>query len=171
MKVLLGIILVLGVLVFLLRRFGSDSDYHKKEAGHSKTDKAASTAGNEGISTGQTGSAADCLKSGCGVTCFCDDITLKRAVKTEIEYFDDEELDDYRGIGADQYTEAQVEDFNEVLTTLKPSEVGDWMRSLELRNIVLPSALKDEALMLMDDGTAGTESQGTQTEAEGALSH
>lgn len=145
MNVLLGIIVALGVLVFLLRRFGSDRTGTGTDADRMTTDKAG--APNEGIET-----PADCGKSGCGVTCFCDDVTLRRAVRTEIEYFDDEELDDYRGIEADNYTEAQVEDFNEVLTTLKPSEVGDWMRSLQLRGIALPASLKDEALMLLDEG-------------------
>lgn len=145
MKVLFGIVMALGVLVFLLRRFGRDNARGKTVAKRPQTETADGT--------------TDCRKSGCGVTCFCDDITLKRAVKTEIEYFDDEELDEYRGTEADDYTESQVDEFNEVLTTLKPSEVGDWMRSLQLRGIALPAALKDEALMLMDDGAARSETQ------------
>lgn len=144
MKLLFGIVLALGVLVFLLRRFGQEGSQAANVRDKSEN--------------GDKKAVADCRKSSCGVTCFCDDVTLRRAVTTEIEYFDDEELDDYRGIGADQYTEAQVEDFNEVLTTLKPSEVGDWMRSLELRGIALPSALKDEALMIMEDGNKNTTS-------------
>ena len=69
----------------------------------------------------------------------------------QINYFDDEELDAYKGIGADDYTEEQTEQFNEVLTTMQPGEVADWLRSLELRGINLPTTLKDEALMLIQD--------------------
>ena len=93
----------------------------------------------------------DCDETGCGVDCFCDEATLKRAVKTDVVYFDDEELDAYKGIGADDYTEEQTEQFNEVLTTMQPGEVADWLRSLELRGINLLTALKDEALMLIQD--------------------
>ena len=34
---------------------------------------------------------------------------------------------------------------------MQPGEVADWLRSLELRGINLPTALKDEALMLIQD--------------------
>ena len=50
--------------------------------------------------------------SDCGVNCFCDEATLARATKTEAEYFEDEELDRYKDIGADNYTEQQIEEFN-----------------------------------------------------------
>jgi hypothetical protein len=100
---------------------------------------------------GGTASACQPDPAQCGVSCFCDEATLERAVRTEVEYFDDEELDRYKGMGSDDYSDEQTDEFNEVLTTLKPSEVGDWLRSLQLRGIALPSALKDEALMLMND--------------------
>ena len=93
----------------------------------------------------------NCDATGCGVNCFCDDQALQRAVKTELEYFDDEELDAYKGLAADAYTEEQINLFQEVLTTLQEGEVGDWLRSLDLRGINLPDALKDEAFMRMEE--------------------
>ena len=86
----------------------------------------------------------------CGVTCFCDDTALKRRLSEEIIYFDDEELDRYKGIAANAYDESQTNDFYEVLTTLRPEETADWLHSLELRGINLPESLKEEAAIMMD---------------------
>lgn len=67
-----------------------------------------------------------------------------------IEYFEDEELDAYRGRVSDSYTPSEVDDFEEVLTTMRPSEVADWVRSLQLRGVELPDELKDEVMMLIE---------------------
>ena len=84
------------------------------------------------------------------MTCFCDDTALKRRLSEEIIYFDDEELDRYKGIAANAYDESQTNDFYEVLTTLRPEETADWLHSLELRGINLPESLKEEAAIMMD---------------------
>lgn len=86
----------------------------------------------------------------CPSDCFCNNKTLQRVVKTDIEYFDDEDLDQYAGRQATAYSDTEVARFNEVLTTLQPKETGDWLRSLELRGIALPEELKDIAIMLME---------------------
>lgn len=85
----------------------------------------------------------------CGVSCFCDDKALQRQLSEEIVYYEDEELDNLRGIAPDQYTPEQIELFSDVLTTLNPNEVPDWLHSLHLRGINLPTALKDEATIMM----------------------
>lgn len=69
-----------------------------------------------------------------------------------IVYFEDEELDIYKGRPSDAYTEAEEEDFREVLFSMNEAEVADWLRSLSLRDIALPDALKDEAFMLAGKG-------------------
>ena len=66
-----------------------------------------------------------------------------------IEYFDDEELDRFRGMASDEYDDEAVEEFREVLYTMDPREVDDWLKSLELREVALPDALKDEVFMLL----------------------
>lgn len=73
-----------------------------------------------------------------------------KAAAEPIDYFDDEELDRFQGRTADAYTETEEEEFREVLYTTLPREVGDWLRSLQLRGIELPESLRDEALMLAD---------------------
>ena len=75
---------------------------------------------------------------------------IKRALRTDIEYFDDEELDTYRGTASDEYEDNAVEEFREVLYTMDPKEIDDWLKSLELREVALPDALKDEVFMLLE---------------------
>ena len=74
-----------------------------------------------------------------------------KAAAEPIEYFDDEELDRYQGRASDSYTSEEEEEFREVLMTTLTHEIGDWLRSLELRGINLPDGVKDEALLLMQE--------------------
>lgn len=68
----------------------------------------------------------------------------------EIEYFDDEELDEFKGRRSDEYSDDEAAQFSEVMYTMKAVEVKDWLISLNLRGINLPDQLKDEAIMLME---------------------
>ena len=85
----------------------------------------------------------------CGEHEVCEKGKIKRALRTDIEYFDDEELDRFRGTAPDEYDDEAVEEFREVLYTMHPSEIEDWLKSLELREVTLPDALKDELFMLL----------------------
>lgn len=85
----------------------------------------------------------------CGEHEVCEKGKIKRALRTDIEYFDDEELDAYRGTLSDEYDDEAVEEFREVLYTMDPKEIDDWLKSLELREVALPDALKDEVFMLL----------------------
>ncbi|MBE6291211.1 MAG: phospholipase [Bacteroidales bacterium] len=85
----------------------------------------------------------------CGEHEVCEKGKIKRALRTDIEYFDDEELDAYRGTASDEYDDEAVEEFREVLYTMDPKEIDDWLKSLELREVALPDVLKDELFMLM----------------------
>ncbi len=85
----------------------------------------------------------------CGEHEVCEKGKIKRALRTDIEYFDDEELDVYRGMASDEYDDEAVEEFREVLYTMDPKEVDDWLKSLELRGVALPDALKDEVFVLL----------------------
>ncbi len=78
------------------------------------------------------------------------DCKLEAATK-EIEYFDDEELDAYKGRAAESYSDEEIGDFEYVLETMKPHEVADWCRSLVMRGINLPEQVRDEAIMIIND--------------------
>ena len=66
----------------------------------------------------------------------------------EIEYFDDEELDVLAGINPDDYTQQQHETLRAVFDTLQEKDVPAWCRSIQLRNIQLPSDIREEALLI-----------------------
>ena len=85
----------------------------------------------------------------CGEHEVCEKGKIKRALRTDIEYFDDEELDRFRGVPPDEYGDDEVDEFREVLYTMRPSEIEDWLKSLELREVSLPNVLKDELFMLL----------------------
>ena len=75
---------------------------------------------------------------------------LEAAVR-DVEYYDDEELDKYRGRDSADYTDNEAEEFAEVFYTMRPSDVQGWNRSLILRQINLPNQLKDEVIMVIND--------------------
>ena len=81
----------------------------------------------------------------CGLHEVCEKDSL-RALE-DIDYYEDEELDRFRGRTA--YSEEEVEEFREVLYTMRTDEVAGWMHCLELRQVNLPDELKDEAFLLM----------------------
>ena len=79
----------------------------------------------------------------------CEKDSLLAYVSPDIVYYDDEELDAYRGIAADAYDEAAVEQFRDVLLTLLPDDIAGWARSLQLRGIELPAEVREELLMVV----------------------
>lgn len=87
----------------------------------------------------------------CGQHETCERDSLLAAVSKQVDYYDDEELDRFRGIEADAYDDNAVEEFREILYTLKEIEVAGWIRSLQLRSINLPDALKDEAFLIVGE--------------------
>lgn len=87
----------------------------------------------------------------CGQHETCERDSLLAAVSKKIQYYDDEELDRFRGLEADEYEEEAVNEFREVLYTLQDIEVAGWLRSLQLRAINLPDALKDEAFLIVGE--------------------
>lgn len=79
----------------------------------------------------------------------CEQECMMEAATKPIEYFDDEELDEFKGRPSDKYSDDEVEMFREVLYTMKPEEVKEWCRSLTLRNVSLPDQIKDEVFMII----------------------
>lgn len=91
--------------------------------------------------------ASDC--STCdGTNLKCEQVCQMEAATKPVEYYDDEELDMYKGRSSDSYNDDEVSQFAEVLETLKPDEVRPWNRSLILRGINMPDQIKDEFIAL-----------------------
>lgn len=130
MWVIMLIFITLGLLIATLKTL------HKLSAKHGTAVQSASST-----------TCSSCV----GLSAKCEQECIMEAATRPIEYFDDEELDRFKGRDASTYTEEEVEEFAEVLHTMYQTEVKDWCRSLTLRGISLPDQLKDEVFMLMED--------------------
>jgi hypothetical protein len=91
----------------------------------------------------------DCNED-CG-TCFdvCTAVKVLKAETSQCGDFGDDELDAFAGIPSEAYSEGQIQIFADILESLPQEEVALWLESLRRRNIEFPSALRDEALMLV----------------------
>lgn len=85
----------------------------------------------------------------CGQHEVCEKDSLLAAVSKKVEYYDDEELDQFIGREGNEYAEEETELFRDVLYTTKDDEVAGWVRSLQLRGIELPDDLKDEVFLII----------------------
>lgn len=89
---------------------------------------------------------ADC----CGAHDVCEKDSLLNA-DDQVIYFDDEHLDMFKEKESSEYNDDEIEEFREVLYTLRDEEVALWLKSLMLRLIDLPSVIRDEALMIVEE--------------------
>lgn len=71
------------------------------------------------------------------------------AAVNEIEYFDDEELDTFKGRDSNGYSDQEADLFREVMETVRPDELRAWCRSLTLRGVSMPDQVKDEYVLLI----------------------
>lgn len=87
----------------------------------------------------------------CGQHETCEKDSLLAAVSKQIEYYNDEELDRFRGRHGDEYNEEESDEFREILYTMRDDEVAGWVRSLQLRYVELPDDVKDEVLLIVGE--------------------
>ena len=87
-----------------------------------------------------------------GVNAKCEQECMMEAAVKDVVYFDDEELDAYKGRPSDQYTDKEAEEFADVMYTMRPEEVKEWNRSLIMRGINMPNQIKDDFVTLASEG-------------------
>ncbi len=87
----------------------------------------------------------------CGQHEVCEKESLLAALSKQVEYYNDEELDRFRGRGAGEYSQEECEEFREVLYTMRSDEVAGWVRSLQLRGVELPEEMRDEVLLIVGE--------------------
>lgn len=127
--IILGAMVAAGLPLYLMER--------RYQSTHRDTPEAAeATSGN---------TESEC----CGLHITCEKDSLMAAVSREIEYYDDEELDAYRGTNADAYTDDAIEEFRDIMLTLRPEEIAPWARSIQLRGIELPAPVREELVMIV----------------------
>jgi hypothetical protein len=128
MEIIVGIVLIIFVLAAVVLLVV----VNRKKATEDKANEVTATP------------ASDC----CGAHEICEFDELKMD-DTKIIYYDDEELDAYKNIPENEYTDKHIDEFREVLYTLKNEEIRYWLLSIERRKISLPSLLQEEARMLI----------------------
>ena len=108
-------------------------------------DNASATASEEAEAAVGEDEPEEC----CGLHATCEKDSLISAVSTEIVYYDDEELDRFRGRSSIDYSDSEIEEFRNVLLTLLPDDIAGWGRSIQLRGITLPEDVRDELIMIV----------------------
>ncbi len=126
--VLLIVFVCLGGLILLLKKY-TGRNAHKNTA---KSESADS----------------EC----CGAHEICEK-TGKYNPQFRPDYYDDEELDAYKGVSPDDYSEEAVAEFDDVLMTMKEKDVAGWLKSLQLRGIELPYSVRDKAIMILNQNS------------------
>jgi hypothetical protein len=129
------------ILLAILVVFGSILYLHYRLTGGDKADDNAAANATEGTEADD--------EACCGMHITCERDSLLASVSEKVEYYDDEELDAYAGRAADEYTDAEIDQFREILLTLQPDDIAGWARSIQLRNINLPTEIRDELLMIV----------------------
>lgn len=116
---------------------------------YNKTHNADSSAG----SGNSTGDADPTVPQGecCGKHLVCEKQKLAEARLRSKQYFDDEELDRFKGRSSDSYDDSEVEEFRYVMYTMQQNEVREWMECLQAREIELPDELKEECYSMMNE--------------------
>lgn len=74
----------------------------------------------------------------------CDTECSTNSASSEPVYFDDEELDRFIRRPSDRYSEEDVDEFADVLHTMREEDIVPWLQSLKQRDIALPDQLKEE---------------------------
>ena len=93
-----------------------------------------------------------CTDESCALHDACPTQQLLQGVCSEkVIYYEDEELNAFKGRAADSYSDADIEQFREVLYTLRQEEIMPWYRSLKRRGILLPEGVLRELVSLASE--------------------
>ncbi len=84
----------------------------------------------------------------CGQHLVCEKDSLLNS-DSSVEYYDDEELDILSGVHPDNFSEEEYQMIRDIFNSLQEKDVAGWVRSLQMRNIQLPSDIREEALLIV----------------------
>lgn len=147
--IILGFLVVVGVILYIFdSRLPSQKEESRLPPRHSEREREEGTSAERGSSAeeGAFGEGSEC----CGLHLVCEKDSLS-PVSGEVEYYDDEELDRFIGRSGNDYSPEEVEEFRDVLMTLRPEDVAGWARSITVRGLELPAEIRDELLMLVNE--------------------
>lgn len=135
--VLLTILVVGGAIVWLIDRL-----FYQHKIGEN-VDETEENPISEG--SAQQG----CADEACGLRSICpSEQILAGECKQEVTYYDDEELDAFIGRDEHNYTPEELEQWRDVLYTLRPDDLLGWGQSIKHRGLVMPDVIREEFLQL-----------------------
>lgn len=140
--IILGVLVLIGIILYI------GELKHRRKAVESYKVEAPEEQG--GTQDAETESSTEEEEGCCGLHLVCEKDSLS-PMSGEIEYFDDEELDRFIGRSGMDYTPEETEEFRDVLMTLRPEDVSGWARSITARRLELPSEIRDELLLLVNE--------------------
>ena len=140
--IILAVTALIGVILYV-----SDRLYFKpREAAR----RAANAPEEETMPTAAEEPAADGEGECCGLHIVCEKDSLSPFTR-EADYYDDEELDRFRGRDADSYSPEETEEFRDIMLTMRVDEIAGWVRSLSVRGVTLPSEIREEVLLIVGE--------------------
>lgn len=93
----------------------------------------------------------DCNDDCCGTHDVCPSEMMLKHINDPAQYYDDEELDNFKGRSATGYSTDELEQWRDVLYTLSHDELLPWERSIKKRGITIPDVIKEELLSLYNN--------------------
>ncbi len=145
---LIALYLVIALLVVGVALWLHEQNYRRSHPAASESSDRSDPSDKSDASGGNAAAAAADSEC-CGLHITCERDSLLASVSETIDYYDDEDLDKYRGRAADSYDDAEIEQFRDVLLTLLPQDIAGWARSIQLRGIELPAIVREELLMIV----------------------
>lgn len=159
--IILAVTIIVGAIIYLLDRFRNKRMDSLQEKGPEESN--ISTEENQILD--EENKISDDLinkeeesEECCGMHLTCEKDTLS-PFSSEVEYYDDEELDRFRGKGAKEYTLEEIEEIREVFETLRQEDIPGWARSITQRGIELPEEIREELLFLVNEERASRKYQ------------
>lgn len=151
---ILAAVLVVGAVLYLHHRLT-----HRHQTDTPATDARSSEASDQSVVSDQSAPsdpsvAPDGAEACCGMHVTCERDSLLTAVGDDALYYDDEELDAFRGIEADDYPADAIDAFRDVLLTLRPDEIAPWARAIQRRGLILPTPVRDELMLIVAEARA-----------------
>lgn len=135
--ILLTILVVGGAIVWLIDRLF----YHKEVVKNTDETEENASIGNQ-LQQG-------CADEACGLRSICPtEQLLAGECKQEVTYYDDEELDAFKGRDENGYTPEEEEQWRDVLYTLRPDDLLGWGQSVKHRGLVMPAVILEEFMHL-----------------------
>lgn len=139
--IILAVTIAIGILLWTWEKWRSTRHGHTLHH-HSPADISAPADSSDRSAPAGSSESSIC----CGLHAICEKTGQTNEPPV---YYDDEELDQYAGYNADEYSESEIEEFRDVMLSLLLSDVAGWSVSLEKRNINLPEELRPELEFLI----------------------